>query len=141
MKDIDLVGGKNASLGEMVKHLARLHLKLPPGFATTTTAFKEFLDENSIANQIYEKIRNLDPNDLKKLKMGNPKDDTTFIGPMISLAEAERLDGWIQSSLKNGAKLLCGGKREGTMLEATLLEDVPTKEDVCPIINVFFPLL
>jgi acyl-CoA reductase-like NAD-dependent aldehyde dehydrogenase len=66
----------------------------------------------------------------KALKMGNPKDEDTFIGPMISEKEAKRLDGWIQSAVKNGATLLCGGKREGTMLEATLLEDVPKGEDV-----------
>jgi acyl-CoA reductase-like NAD-dependent aldehyde dehydrogenase len=64
------------------------------------------------------------------LKMGDPKDPGTFIGPMISEAEASRLDGWIQSAIEAGATLLCGGKREGTMLEATLLEDVPKDEEV-----------
>ena len=64
------------------------------------------------------------------LKMGDPKDEDTFIGPMISMSEAERLHGWIESAVANGAKLLCGGKREGTLLEATLLEDVPQDEDV-----------
>jgi acyl-CoA reductase-like NAD-dependent aldehyde dehydrogenase len=49
---------------------------------------------------------------------------------MISEAEASRLDGWIQSAIEAGATLLCGGKRDGTMLEATLLEDVPKDEDV-----------
>ncbi len=64
------------------------------------------------------------------LKMGNPRDEDTFIGPMISVGEAERLHGWIESAVANGAKLLCGGKRDGNMLEATLLEDVPKAEDV-----------
>jgi acyl-CoA reductase-like NAD-dependent aldehyde dehydrogenase len=64
------------------------------------------------------------------LKMGDPKNPGTFIGPMISEAEASRLDGWIQSAIEAGATLLCGGKRDGTMLEATLLEDVPKDEDV-----------
>jgi acyl-CoA reductase-like NAD-dependent aldehyde dehydrogenase len=49
---------------------------------------------------------------------------------MISEGEASRLDGWIQSAIGAGAKLLCGGRREGTMLEATLLEDVPKDEDL-----------
>lgn len=66
-----------------------------------------------------------------KLKMGDPKDPETFIGPMISADEAERLDNWIQAGIKAGGKLLCGGQREGAMLEATLLEDVPSKLDVC----------
>jgi acyl-CoA reductase-like NAD-dependent aldehyde dehydrogenase len=59
------------------------------------------------------------------LVMGNPRDEETFIGPMISQKEAERLELWIGEALERGAKLLCGGKREGAMLEATLLEGVP----------------
>lgn len=60
----------------------------------------------------------------KSLVMGDPKDRKTFIGPMISVKEAQRLDNWIAAALEGGAKLLCGGKRDGAMLEATLLEDV-----------------
>jgi acyl-CoA reductase-like NAD-dependent aldehyde dehydrogenase len=66
----------------------------------------------------------------KKLKMGNPRDEDTFIGPMISDKEASRLDGWIQGAVKKGARLLCGGKRDGAMLEATLLENVRPEDDV-----------
>lgn len=61
----------------------------------------------------------------KALKSGNPMDEDTFIGPMISEKAAQRLHGWIQKAVGNGAKLLCGGERKGAMLEATLLEDVP----------------
>lgn len=60
------------------------------------------------------------------LVAGDPKDRDTFIGPMISEKEAARLDGWIQEAVSAGATLLCGGKREGAMLEATLLEGVPS---------------
>src|SRR3546814_7509377 len=60
----------------------------------------------------------------KTLVAGDPKDRKTFIGPMISEKEAARLDGWIEEAIADGAKLLAGGKREGAMLEATLLEDV-----------------
>jgi acyl-CoA reductase-like NAD-dependent aldehyde dehydrogenase len=62
--------------------------------------------------------------------MGNPRDPETFIGPMISEKEATRLGSWIEHAHKRGGKLLCGGKREGAMLEATLLEDVPRDCDV-----------
>jgi acyl-CoA reductase-like NAD-dependent aldehyde dehydrogenase len=65
------------------------------------------------------------------LKMGDPKDEETFIGPMISEKEAARLDGWIQAAVGAGATLLCGGKREGAMLQATLLEDVDREQDIC----------
>jgi acyl-CoA reductase-like NAD-dependent aldehyde dehydrogenase len=61
----------------------------------------------------------------KKLKMGNPRDEDTFIGPVISEGEARRLEEWINEAVNRGAKILCGGKRSGVMLEATLLENVP----------------
>jgi acyl-CoA reductase-like NAD-dependent aldehyde dehydrogenase len=66
----------------------------------------------------------------RALKAGDPKDPETFIGPMISEKEASRLDGWIQSAVSAGATLLCGGKREGNMLEATLLEQVPRDQEL-----------
>ncbi len=55
---------------------------------------------------------------------GSPHDEKTFVGPMIDVKEAARLENWIEEALGKGAALLCGGKREGTMLEATLLENV-----------------
>ncbi len=67
IKDVAKVGGKNASLGEMVSNLAKLGVKVPNGFATTTLAYKEFLDENGISTQIYQKLKNLDHRDLKQL--------------------------------------------------------------------------
>ncbi len=64
------------------------------------------------------------------LTMGDPKQESTFIGPMISQKEASRLHGWIEAAVAAGATLLCGGRREGAMLEATLLEDVPRDQDL-----------
>lgn len=55
---------------------------------------------------------------------GSPHDETTFVGPMIDVKEAVRLESWIEEAIGKGAKLLCGGQRTGAMLEATLLEDV-----------------
>ena len=83
-----------------------------------------------VHESLYERFRANLVTAARTLKMGDPKDPKTFIGPMISEGEASRLDGWIQSAIRAGATLLCGGKREGTMLEATLLEDVPRGEDV-----------
>mgnify|MGYP002623566937 CR=1 FL=1 len=67
----------------------------------------------------------------KQLKSGDPKDEETFIGPMISEGEAKRLDDWIQSAVKAGGKILCGGQRDGAMLQATLLEDIPADQKIC----------
>ncbi len=65
------------------------------------------------------------------LPMGDPKDEATFIGPMISEKEAARLEGWIRSAEAAGARVLCGGRRTGNMLEATVLEGVPPGQPVC----------
>jgi acyl-CoA reductase-like NAD-dependent aldehyde dehydrogenase len=68
---------------------------------------------------------------VKALPAGDPRDEKTFIGPMISAKEARRLASWIESAVARGAKLLCGGKLDGVMLEGTVLEDVPRDEPVC----------
>lgn len=73
---------------------------------------------------IYNRFRDMLVARTKTLKAGDPKDPETFIGPMISEGEARRLDGWIQQAVAGGARMLCGGKRDGAMLEATLLENV-----------------
>ncbi|MGV1681886.1 aldehyde dehydrogenase family protein [Sphingopyxis sp. NJF-3] len=73
---------------------------------------------------IYDTFRDMLVAKTKTLVAGDPKDRKTFIGPMISEKEASRLDGWIEEAIAGGAKLLVGGKRDGAMLEATLLEGV-----------------
>jgi acyl-CoA reductase-like NAD-dependent aldehyde dehydrogenase len=74
---------------------------------------------------IYDKFRDMLVARTKTLVAGDPKDRNTFIGPMIDVKEASRLDGWVQEAVAAGATLLCGGKRDGAMLEATLLENTP----------------
>lgn len=64
------------------------------------------------------------------LVAGDPRDEATFVGPMISVSEAARLDAWIRDAVAAGATLLCGGARDGAMLEATLLEGVPHTAEV-----------
>jgi acyl-CoA reductase-like NAD-dependent aldehyde dehydrogenase len=60
----------------------------------------------------------------KCLIAGDPSKEETFVGPMIDVKEAARLDTWVQEAISSGGKLLCGGNRDGAMLEATLLENV-----------------
>jgi acyl-CoA reductase-like NAD-dependent aldehyde dehydrogenase len=80
---------------------------------------------------IYEPLKNLLVSKTRALVMGNPRDELTFIGPMISAKEAERLQQWMQQAVAAGATLLCGGKRNGAMLEASLLENVPKQQPLC----------
>jgi acyl-CoA reductase-like NAD-dependent aldehyde dehydrogenase len=77
-----------------------------------------------IHTEIYDEFRAMLVRKTKSLVAGDPKDRDVFIGPMIDVNEAQRLDNWIEEAIGKGARLLCGGKREGAMLEATLLEDV-----------------
>ncbi|MCJ0824402.1 aldehyde dehydrogenase family protein [Luteimonas sp. 50] len=65
-----------------------------------------------------------------KLRMGDPRDEDVFIGPMIDEAAAERVAGWIAAAVKGGAKLLAGGSRQGNLLPATLLEKVAHDSDL-----------
>lgn len=83
-----------------------------------------------IHEDVYDEVKEALVEKTKALKMGNPRDEETFIGPMISDKEASRLKGWIDEAVDRGAKLLCGGGCEGNMLEATLLEDAPKDCDV-----------
>jgi acyl-CoA reductase-like NAD-dependent aldehyde dehydrogenase len=62
---------------------------------------------------------------VQSLVAGDPKNEQTFVGPMIDRKAAKRLEGWIADAVKAGAKLLCGGQRKGNMLQASLLENVP----------------
>jgi acyl-CoA reductase-like NAD-dependent aldehyde dehydrogenase len=79
---------------------------------------------------IYDQLKKRLLAAVKKLKAGDPKKKDTFLGPMIDEAAAERLHGWIGEARKAGGKLLCGGSRKGNMLEATLMENVPTDAKV-----------
>ena len=82
-----------------------------------------------IHEEIYDHFKSKLVDATKKLKSGNPQDPDTFIGPMISVGEATRLKGWIDSAVSDGATLLCGGALNENMLEATLLENVPVDAD------------
>ena len=62
---------------------------------------------------------------VKRLKCGDPREESTFIGPVIDDAAAKRIDDWIRAAIRGGAKALVRGKRSGNLLGASLLRDVP----------------
>ncbi|MEE2602262.1 MAG: aldehyde dehydrogenase family protein [Pseudomonadota bacterium] len=78
-----------------------------------------------IHDAIYDELKARLVEKTAALKMGDPKDEDTFIGPVISEGEAKRLENWINEAVDAGATLLVGGQRNGAMLEATLLENAP----------------
>ena len=61
----------------------------------------------------------------QQLVSGDPRNEDTFIGPMIAASEAQRLLDWIESARSAGGQLLCGGSRSGAILQPTLLKNVP----------------
>jgi pyruvate,water dikinase len=67
MGDVDKVGGKNASLGEMISNLANAGVQVPGGFATTSHAFNEFLEQSGVNQKIYDVLNKLDVDDVKAL--------------------------------------------------------------------------
>jgi acyl-CoA reductase-like NAD-dependent aldehyde dehydrogenase len=74
---------------------------------------------------IYDELRERLIARTKALVVGDPKHEATFVGPMISVSEAERLESWITQAVAAGGRVLCGGTRDGAMLSPTLVEDVP----------------
>ncbi len=67
MADLERVGGKNASLGEMMNALAATGIRVPGGFATTAQAFREFLSANGLDARIEQRLRSLEPKDVTAL--------------------------------------------------------------------------
>ncbi|ELB2805502.1 phosphoenolpyruvate synthase [Vibrio alginolyticus] len=68
MDDVDKVGGKNASLGEMVSNLAKAGVSVPNGFATTSYAFNQFLDHEGLDERIHQLLDELDVEDVEALR-------------------------------------------------------------------------
>jgi acyl-CoA reductase-like NAD-dependent aldehyde dehydrogenase len=78
-----------------------------------------------VHSSIYDDFKSRYVERVKALVSGDPSDEDTFIGPMISEGEAKRLEGWIKDAKEAGASVLCGGERDGAMLQATVMENVP----------------
>src|SRR5699024_2357101 len=65
--DVEKVGGKNSSLGEMISGLSAAGVSVPGGFATTAQAFRDFLDSNDLTKKINDALTSLDVNDVNAL--------------------------------------------------------------------------
>jgi glyceraldehyde-3-phosphate dehydrogenase (NADP+) len=75
-----------------------------------------------------------------RLKTGDPTDDATVIGPLIDQAAAHRIENWIGEAVAEGARVLLGGKRMGSVVEATVLSNVkPEMKVSCQ--EVFGPVV
>src|SRR5436189_1165656 len=70
LESLNQVGGKNASLGEMIRNLAPLGINIPNGFAITVDAYREFLRFNNLDDQIHKVLDGLDIDNLIVLRKG-----------------------------------------------------------------------
>ncbi len=116
--DVDTVGGKNASLGEMISHLGGLGVNVPNGFATTAEAFNAFLNETGLLDKINAELQNLDVNDVTALGEVGAK----VRGWVIAQALPARLEQEIRrafETLSNGADIAVAVRSSATA------EDLP----------------
>lgn len=95
-----------------------------------------------VHRDIYEKVLEKAKTVAESFVVGNPEDESTNIGPMISINEAERAEKWIQEAVRQGAKVMTGGTREGALFQPTVLTDVTEEMKVmceevfAPVVNV-----
>jgi pyruvate, water dikinase len=116
--DVGVVGGKNASLGEMISKLASKGIPVPDGFASTAFAFEEFLTHNSLHSKLYELIQQLDKVNFTNLK------ETGAQARKILLEAA--LPRNFQLALIHAYKELCGnGYIEVAVRSSATAEDLP----------------
>ena len=93
-----------------------------------------------IQRGVFEEFTDLFVNEVKALKVGDPRDADTDVGPMIALRDAERAEAWVAEAQKAGASVLHGGAREGTMFQPTVMTDTaPDMKVNCD--EVFAPVV
>ena len=90
MHDVELVGGKNSSLGEMIQHLSKAGVSVPDGFATTAEAYREFLAHEGLAERINKQLSELDVDDVQTLaRTGKAIRDEVIKAPFPAALEKE----------------------------------------------------
>ena len=97
MGDVARVGGKNASLGEMISNLAGAGIRVPDGFATTAQAYREFIRFEGLEGRIRALLANLDVDDVAKLQETGGKIREMMIAtPLPRTLEADIREAWSQ---------------------------------------------
>jgi acyl-CoA reductase-like NAD-dependent aldehyde dehydrogenase len=95
-----------------------------------------------VERSVLEKFIDLFVVKVKKLKTGDPLEESTDVGPLIRESDAIRASDWIQEAVRGGARLLCGGRRNGSIVEPTVLTrtraemKVNCQEIFAPVVTV-----
>ncbi|CAB3740285.1 Phosphoenolpyruvate synthase [Achromobacter deleyi] len=118
MTDVDSVGGKNASLGEMISQLSGAGVRVPGGFATTADAFRDFLKASGLDKRIAERLTTLNPEDVRELaNAGGEIRQWIVDAPFSSEFEAQIREAF--------AKLDADGKGSFAVRSSATAEDLP----------------
>lgn len=100
-------------------------------------ASKRFLVENSVKDEFIKKMTDK----IHSLKQGNPQDMSTDIGCLVSEEAAIEVERQVQETIKAGATLVCGGKRNGAFYEPTILDNVTPDMEVAKDMEIFGPVI
>ena len=99
--DVEEVGGKNASLGEMISQLSSVGVSVPGGFATTSSAFRDFLEESGLTRKINEKLSALDIEDLGALSSAGEQIRQWIVdAPLTPRLKADIESAYVKLQLK-----------------------------------------
>ena len=79
---------------------------------------------------LYDAFRERMSEAVRALRMGDPRDEAVFVGPVVDVEAGERIERWMDDAITLGAKALVRGKRKGNLLPAALLEQVPRDCDL-----------
>ena len=120
MTDLARVGGKNASLGEMIGNLSQLGVSVPGGFATTAQAFQAYLEESGLARRIQDRLATLDVEDVDALARAG----TEIRGWVVDTALPAHLDAAIRTAYEK----LC--REAGSADIAVAVRSSATAEDL-----------
>lgn len=96
-----------------------------------------------IHEAVYKEFEKMFVESTEKMKVGYQLDEDTDMGPMITEEEAARVEKWVEEALKEGAELLTGGKRKGTLFDPTVFKDMPEsaklncEEVFGPVVNLY----
>ncbi len=120
MTDVETVGGKNASLGEMISQLASSGVRVPGGFATTAQAYRDFLAHNGLADRINAMLAKLDVDDVVELaRVGKEIRQLIVDTPFPAQLEAEIRTAYDQMVADSGAAISVAVRSSATA------EDLP----------------
>ncbi|SOY47277.1 phosphoenolpyruvate synthase [Cupriavidus taiwanensis] len=105
MADVEIVGGKNSSLGEMISQLAEAGVRVPGGFATTALAFRDFLAHNNLTERISQRLKTLNVDDVKALaEAGAEIRDWVATAPFQPRLEQEIREFYARVAEREGAE-------------------------------------